>query len=86
MKTNFITKIMKKQENSKFAFNKINYILLGVGVALIIIGLFLMQGGSSENPYSSNGMFSFQRITIAPIIVVSGFILNVFAILYSTKK
>ena len=86
MKMNFITKTMKKQENSKFAFNKINYILLGVGVALIIIGLFLMQGGSSENPYSSNGMFSVQRITIAPIIMVSGFILNIFAILYSTKK
>ena len=86
MKMNFITKIMKKQENSKFAFNKINYILLGVGVALIIIGLFLMQGGSSENPYSSNGMLSVQRITIAPIIMVSGFILNIFAILYSPKK
>ena len=40
---NFITKIMKKQENSKFAFNKINYILLGVGVALIIIEYFLSQ-------------------------------------------
>ena len=33
---------MKKQENSKFAFNKINYIILGTGVLLIIIGLFLM--------------------------------------------
>ena len=77
---------MKKQENSKFAFNKINYIILGTGVLLIIIGLFLMQGGSSENPYSSNGMFSFQRITIAPIIIVLGFIINIFAILYSPKK
>jgi len=86
MKMNFITKIMKKQENSKFAFNKTNYILLGIGIILIIIGLFLMQGGSSENPFSSNGMFSFQRITIAPIIMISGFVLNIFAILYSPKK
>ena len=77
---------MKKQENSKFAFNKINYILLGIGALFIIIGLFLMQGGEAENPYGSNGMFSFQRITIAPIIIVSGFILNIFAILYSPKK
>ena len=83
---NFIIKIMKKQENSKFAFNKINYVLLGIGVLFIILGLFLMQGGGAENPYSSNGMFSFQRITIAPIIIVSGFILNIFAILYSPKK
>ena len=77
---------MKKQENSKFAFNKINYIILGIGVLFIIVGLLLMQGGSSENPYSSNGMFSFQRITIAPIIIVLGFIINIFAILYSPKK
>ena len=77
---------MKKQENSKFAFNKTNYIILGIGVLFIIIGLFLMQGGSSENPYSSNGMFSFQRITIAPVIIVLGFIINIFAILYSPKK
>ena len=77
---------MKKQENSKFALNKINYIILGIGVLFIIVGLLLMQGGSSENPYSSNGMFSFQRITIAPIIILLGFIINIFAILYSPKK
>ena len=49
MKMNFITKTMKKQENSKFAFNKINYILLGVGVLggfiVWLVGLALKAQG-----------------------------------------
>ena len=40
-------------KNSKFAFTKNNYILLGVGVLIIIIGFFLMQGGGSEDPNNS---------------------------------
>ena len=77
----------ESNNNSKFAFTKNNYILLGVGVTFIIIGLFLMQGGGSEDPSNFNEeLFSFQRITLAPIIIVTGFIINVFAILYSHKK
>ena len=77
----------ESNNNSKFAFTKNNYILLGIGVLFIIIGLFLMQGGGSEEPSNFNDeIFSFQRITLAPIIIVSGFIINVFAILYSPKK
>ena len=77
----------ESNNNSKFAFTKNNYILLGVGVTFIIIGLFLMQGGGSEEPSNFNkDLFSFQRITLAPIIIVTGFIINVFAILYSPKK
>ena len=88
MKTNFIIKTMKESNNnSKFAFTKNNYILLGVGVIFIIIGLFLMQGGGSEKPSNfSEEIFSFQRITLAPIVIVTGFVINVFAILYSPKK
>ena len=77
----------ESNNNSKFAFTKNNYIILGVGVMFIIIGLFLMQGGGSEKPSDFNEeIFSFQRITLAPIIIVTGFIINVFAILYSPKK
>ena len=77
----------ESNNNSKFAFTKNNYILLGVGVIFIIIGLFLMQGGGSEEPSNFNEeLFSFQRITLAPIIIITGFIINVFAILYSPKK
>ena len=74
-------------KNSKFAFTKNNYILLGVGVLFIIIGVFLMQGGGSEDPtiHNEEEMFGFRRITLAPICIIGGFIINVFAILYSPK-
>ena len=73
-------------ENSKFAFTKNNYILLGVGVLFIIIGFFLMQGGGSEDPNNFNeDIFGFRRITLAPICIIGGFIINIFAILYSPQ-
>ena len=74
-------------DNKKFAFTKNNYILLGIGVLLIIIGLFLMQGGGSDNPLddTSQEIFSFRRITLSVIFCISGFIINIFAILYSPK-
>ncbi|MBT5698570.1 MAG: DUF3098 domain-containing protein [Flavobacteriales bacterium] len=73
-------------KNSKFAFTKNNYILLGVGVLFIIIGFFLMQGGGSEDPNNFNeDIFGFRRITLAPICIIGGFIINIFAILYSPK-
>ena len=74
-------------DNKKFAFTKNNYILLGIGVLLIIIGLFLMRGGGSEEPniHNVDEMFGFRRTVLAPIVIIGGFILNVFAILYSPK-
>ena len=76
----------ERNENSKFAFTKNNYILLGVGVLFIIIGLFLMQGGGSDDLTSTNPeLFGDRRITLAPILIIGGFIINIFAILYSQK-
>ena len=74
-------------KNSKFAFTKNNYIILGVGVLFIIIGLFLMMGGGSEDSTIHNveEMFGFRRLTLAPICIIGGFIINIFAILYSPK-
>ena len=73
-------------KNSKFAFTKNNYIILGVGVLFIIIGLFLMQGGGSDDLISTNPeLFGDRRITLAPILIIGGFIINIFAILYSPK-
>ena len=74
-------------KNSKFAFTKQNYIMLGVGVLFIIIGFFLMQGGGSEDPnnFHEEEIFGFRRITLSVIFCISGFIINIFAILYSPK-
>ena len=80
---NSTIKTMKEGKNKKSecAFTKKNYILLGIGVIFIIAGVFAMQGGKMED----RSMFDFQRITLAPMLIMAGFIINVFAILHSPK-
>ena len=76
----------KTNKDSQFAFTKNNYIILGVGVLFIIIGLFLMQGGGSDDPTVTNPeLLGFRRITLSPILIIGGFIINIFGILYSPK-
>ncbi len=75
------------KEKGNLALPPINYILVGVGLLLIVIGFALMAGGKSEDPsVFSSDIFSFRRITLAPIIVLSGFIFQIFAILWKGKK
>tara|TARA_B110000196_G_C21150364_1_gene669204 strand:- start:2146 stop:2370 length:225 start_codon:yes stop_codon:yes gene_type:complete len=72
-----------------FVFNKKNYVLLLSGLVLILLGLLLMIGGGSEDPTKfSKEIFNFQRLTLAPILIVSGFVLEIFAIMSrsETKK
>ena len=70
-----------------FVFKKKNYILLISGLVLILLGIFLMIGGESEDATKfSNEIFNFQRLTLAPILIVSGFILEIFAIMIKFEK
>ena len=69
-----------KQNNSEnFIFSKKNYQILGIGMIFIVLGIILMIGGSMED--LSN--MSFRRITLAPILILIGFVINIYAILYS---
>ena len=77
-------KLNKKQEN--FSLGKENYILLAIGFILILIGFLLMIGGKSNNPNEfSEEIFSFRRITLAPIIILIGFAFEVWAIMKKPK-
>ena len=59
-----------------------NYILLIAGLVVIIIGMVLMTGGGSDAPNVFNyDMFSWRRITLAPILIVGGFAFEVYALL-----
>ena len=70
-----------------FAFKKKNFMLLIIGLAFIISGFILMSGGESENPeVFSTEIFSFQRITLATILVIIGFIIEIFAIMNKSKE
>ena len=70
-----------------FAFKKKNYVLLIVGLAFITSGLILMIGGGAEDPTEfSAEIFNFQRLTLAPILLSLGFIIEIFAVMYVSKE
>ena len=70
-----------------FVFKKKNYMILLAGLVSILLGITLMIGGGSEDPTKfSEEIFNFQRLTLAPILIVSGFIMGVFAIMIKSKK
>ncbi len=67
-----------------FAFTKINYILIAVSVALIIIGFALMAGSSTTTEFNPD-VFSFRRITLAPIVCMIGFFGMIIAIMWKKR-
>ena len=79
----------KKEDDKKFQFAlaKENYILLAIGFIIIILGFVLMTGGRSDDPTVFNEeIFSFRRITLAPVIVLFGFLFEIYAIMKKPKK
>jgi len=70
-----------------FALGKENLKLMVIGLVIIIIGFLLMTGGKSNDPSVFNPeIFSFQRITLAPMVVLFGFVFEIFAIMKKTKS
>ncbi len=71
----------------EFAFGRQNYRLLIIGLIFILLGFLLMIGGGSDDPNVFNyKIFSFRRITLAPILILAGFIIEIFAIMRKTKE
>ena len=79
---------MKNEENKhEFLFEKINYKILLIGIAVIVIGFILMSGGGSNDPKVFNeAVFNFRRIRLAPTMVLIGFGITIYAILKNPKK
>lgn len=77
----------KKEEEKSFVFNRENYILLLVGLGLMAIGFLLLIGGGSKDPEVFNdALFDFQRLTLAPILILAGLVVEFFAIMKRPKK
>jgi hypothetical protein len=71
----------KEKVKADFAFGRINYILMLSGLGLILLGFALMAGGGSDDPTQFNdAIFSFRRITLAPLVVLAGFVVEIIAI------
>lgn len=72
-------------EKRDFAFDRINYILLAVGMAVVIVGFLLMSGaGSSDTAYNPD-IFSARRIKVAPLVCLIGFVSMVYAVVRRPK-
>ena len=77
---------MEKEREDEFAFGKENYKLLIIGVGILIIGNLLMIGGGSDDPNVFNPeIFSFRRITVAPLVILAGFATVLIAIIKKSK-
>ena len=68
-----------------FAFDKVNYILLAVGMAVVVLGCLLMSGsGSTETAYNP-AIFSARRIKVAPLVCLVGFVSMIYAVVRRPK-
>ena len=69
----------------KQALDKMNFILIAIGVIIIIAGLLLMTGPSSTETHFEPDIFSTRRVVVAPLVCFVGFVFMVFAIMYRGK-
>jgi hypothetical protein len=74
-------------KTGEFAFGKENYKIMLIGLVFIIIGFLLMIGGGSDDPNVFNPeIFSFRRLTLAPILILAGYAIEIFAIMKKPKN
>jgi hypothetical protein len=68
-------------------FGKENYRWMLIGIVLVALGLILMGGGKSKDPnvFNPKEVYSFTRITVAPILILAGFVVEIFAIFRKDK-
>lgn len=68
-------------------FTKENYRWMGIGAGVIILGMLLMMGGKNQNPnvFDYNVVYSTMRITVAPIVILAGIMIEVYAIFKTPK-
>ena len=68
-------------------FDKGNYMWMLIGLGVLALGFFLMAGGKSSDPkvFNADEVYSTTRITIAPMLIIAGFIIEIFAIMKKSK-
>lgn len=77
---------LEQSTNKTFALGKENYKLMIIGLAIIFVGFLLMMGGGSNSPSVFNPeVFSFRRITLAPVVILAGFLFEIYAIMKKPK-
>lgn len=72
-------------DKRNYAFDKVNFILIAVGMAIVILGFILMSGGGSDESVFDNDIFSVRRVKVAPVVCFLGFISIIYAIIRKPK-
>ena len=72
-------------DKRNYAFDKVNFILIAVGMLVVILGFILMSGGGSDETTFSADIFSARRIKVAPVVCFLGFISIIYAIIRKPK-
>ena len=69
-------------------FGKENYTWMLIGIAFLALGFFLMSGGKSADPnvFDTKDIYSPMRITVAPILIIAGFVIEIYAIMKKPKS
>ena len=76
-----------EKDKKPMPFGRDNYKWVLIGLAFLLMGFLLMIGGGSDNPDVFNeGMFSFRRITLSPILILIGFGIQFYAIMKKPKE
>lgn len=78
-----ISSSTQSHQKPVFLFDKVNYYIMFGGLALILLGFILMAGGKSQDPHVFNydEIYSFRRITLAPLLIIAGFVVEAIAIM-----
>jgi Protein of unknown function (DUF3098) len=79
---------MKESTSSPSMFNKENYIWMLIGIIVMAIGMVLLAGGKSTDPavFDKKSVYSTTRITIAPLLILAGLVIEIFAIFRKPKN
>ncbi len=82
-----IKPVVKNEPVKNILFTKENYKWMIIGLVILALGFFLMAGGKSSNPnvFKDQDIYSPMRITIAPILIVAGLLVEIFAIMKKPK-
>ena len=73
-------------DKKNLAFDKMNYILIAVGMAVVVLGFILMSGGSSDETAYNPDIFSVRRIKVAPVVCLLGFVSMIYAVIRKPKN
>lgn len=72
-------------DKKNLAFDKVNFILLAIGMAVVIVGFILMSGSGSTEQAFNPEVFSTMRIKVAPVVCFVGFVSIIYAIIRKPK-